>query len=685
MRYHRSLRQDEGVTVRALIVLALVGALFASGNPVDARTSLPVVMLGCDTTWGDNPGEGSFRLGNNLDCDTAASPFLQIVRSNIVVDLGGHRITGSTFVNGLRIFDRTNVTVRNGVIGGYDYNIIAGRVQGLKLQNLTTLPGNPSTPGIEVQDDSTGIEITGNTLIDDTSINLKLDVNNSVVSGNTLVNSAITMSDGVKNKISGNRVLGAAAVAAPNGISISGASSNNSISGNRVIGAVSSGIEIAGNDADGNVVRSNTVRGNAIGVLVDEGDTNRILNNTVSGNGDGVALLNGAEGTVVQGNKLLANRDRGVDLVSADDARISDNKVVENGGTGIEAVLGNNPVISGNRVDFNGFDEGLNGLLDQDGIDAPGATGNGNTAQGNDVLASQCNPSGLCNEGSAPPPPLRICGSNVTAAFTLRHPLTCDSSTNALLVSGSGYTLNLGHHVLTAGNNATDGAIKVNNAASDVRIVGGTLMDSEHGVFTPDVNPASQISVVDSVIARNDNEGVFLQGEDALPDDAVITAGRNLVEGSTLVANGASGVLVSEAPRNTFRSNTIAGGGAGIDISQSVGNRIEANAIRGTTVGLDIGADGGTEPVRQKITRNTIVGSEFHGIEDERHAREQGHLEHASRQRRGGRGGDAAGRFGWIGGEHLRVELHHGERWERHRVPRRLLVERLHRKRRQWQ
>jgi parallel beta-helix repeat protein len=604
-------------SARIAIVLSLLGALIASGshNAEAKKKPLPTVFLGCDTIWGDDPGEGSFRLGNNLQCTT---PFLDIAGDGITVDLGGHRVAGNNTQNGLRIFDQKNVTVRNGVLDGWDFTVIMARNENIRIENLVLKSGNTSNPGLEVQEDNLGIRITGNTLIDDTSINLSQDATGVVVSGNTLVRSRIGV-QGSGNTISNNRIYGGVGP----GIGISDGSERNKVVGNKVLGTDTDGIALTGNDADDNVIQGNTVRGHLepgmAGISITDGDRTRILSNTVTANKNGIMQSGTAEDTLISGNNVSANDTTGIDLFSGD-ARITSNTTSENGGVGIQGQVGTTAVISSNTVNFNGYAQGIDDLIVgtiAGGIVASGATGSGNKARGNDVPAtsSQCSPD-LCDDGPPDPPPLTTCGLNVTASRTLRNPLVCDSTDRAIRLDGTGITVNLGSHVLTAGNAVNEAAVLLAPGASRIRINGGVLMNSEVGVFGPSVNPAKQVSVVGSTILRNDNEGVFLQGLDPTPADDVVEAGRNRVESSTIADNGAAGVFLSQGPANIVRRNTLAGNGAGVDLSQTFGNLIESNTMIGNGIGIDVSNDGNATllPIKETIRRNRIIGSDAQGI-----------------------------------------------------------------------
>jgi parallel beta-helix repeat protein len=605
---------------RLLFVLVLLGAVTAPSRHADAAP-LPVVLLGCDTIWGNDPGEGSFRLGNNMNCTT---PFLQIVRDGITVDLGGHRITGDGASNGLRIFDRKNVTVRNGVLDNFDFTIIAGRNSGLRLQNLVLKSGNLSNPGLEIQGGDLGggrgpsgnISITGNTIVDDTSINLSNGAQGVTVSGNTLIRSRISVTGVDGNTVSGNRIYGGAGP----GVLIADGSEGTKVIGNQVIGTDGIGISVTGNDADDNLVQRNIVRGNlaAPGIGVTDADRTRIAANTVTGNDAGVSLFGTTEDTSISGNNVSANHAAGIHVGSGTGTKITSNNVSENGGTGIEA-FGNSTSINDNRLNFNGYDQGLNNNSIPGAISGINITGGGNTAAGNDVSGpTQCSPD-ICNDGSPAPPPLTTCGQNITTQHTLRNPLVCETSAFGLLISGSGFTVNLGPHIVTGGNGiaADESAVKVNNNAAAIQIVGGVIANAKNGVFTPSASPAKQITISRSTIVGNDSSGVILQGVDATPDDATVTAGRNQILSSTLVGNGAAGIFAFQAPRNTIRGNVVADtpGGA-VDISQSAGNLVEANRFIGNSSGVDLSNDGAPTglPTKETIRSNAIVGSSAAGI-----------------------------------------------------------------------
>ena len=151
------------------------------------------------------------------------------------------------------------------------------------------------------------------------------------------------------------------------GISLGSGTSSNTIGGsfaplqNLIVNSGGAGVTIQ--SSRGNAVLGNQIQSNAQGgVVVIDGQNNQIgsatAGNTISGNGQsGLAITGVSTGTRAEGNQILSNADNGVLLVKARRVTIggsspgSGNQIVGNQGYGLYALgLCNGSVVQGNQI-----------------------------------------------------------------------------------------------------------------------------------------------------------------------------------------------------------------------------------------------------------------------------------------------------------------------------------------------
>ncbi|HYX44204.1 MAG TPA: right-handed parallel beta-helix repeat-containing protein, partial [Acidimicrobiales bacterium] len=184
----------------ALAALTLAGTVVVGSAPAGAAT----VSCGQAIT-------ASIVVDNNLT--NCPGDGLVITASNIVVDLAGHVIDGSTTTNtspneysGIRLTGVRNVTVRNGTVQEFDAGVVVGgggnnTVMNLTVENnvnhaTTTGTFNPCNFGDGITlFSSDGNRITNNRAIHNgpfSGISLVEDSDDNVVSGNQAVNQTVS-------------------------------------------------------------------------------------------------------------------------------------------------------------------------------------------------------------------------------------------------------------------------------------------------------------------------------------------------------------------------------------------------------------------------------------------------------------------------------------------------------------
>ena len=331
----------------------------------------------------------SMTLDQNLNCPAGSG--INIAASNVTLDLGGHTITGpapvgaGSVVRGVGVLQsRAGVTVRNGVIRGFDQGVdVHPGATGTVLTGLI-LDGNST--GIRINTGAATSRVTDNIIINTTQFSaIQMGGNGHVVENNAFFagNGAGIFLSGNNNVIRGNKMSDMG----QNGISIGafptnpGPFLNNQVIGNQINGAArignatsinvsnGSGTRIESNTVNGRrktpgifvldsantVVASNILTNNAsTGVLVRGTSTGtQVLRNQSHQNSfSGVTIENGPTGTVVADNTVSGNGSNGVHISSAL-TTVARNTAQVNGNLGIFAVAG---VIDGggNRASGNG-------------------------------------------------------------------------------------------------------------------------------------------------------------------------------------------------------------------------------------------------------------------------------------------------------------------------------------------
>lgn len=274
--------------------------------------------VGDDVACGDVITEAFFTLTHDLGpCEEDG---LVAGASNIVIDLGGHTITGdgnpNTDGGGVRIGPFAgNVTVRGGTITGFNEGVV-----------MAVTGGN----------DILQLDVVGNVI----GINLAESASGNVIERNVVRDSA---EDGIRvyGGSDGNTVRKNTLIGNVSGISVSAQSDNNIILQNDVANG-DFGISVF-SYSDDNFVNRNAVRGMALdGIQIDDfSDDNEVFMNESTGNGrDGIFVGPATVlGTVLARNTAFGNGDDGIDI-DAPATEVIRNTADDNGDLGIEAVAG---------------------------------------------------------------------------------------------------------------------------------------------------------------------------------------------------------------------------------------------------------------------------------------------------------------------------------------------------------
>jgi len=209
---------------------------------------------------------------------------------NITIDLGGYTISGTGTGAGVRVAQRTAVTVKNGTIQGFH--------TGAVLDEST----HSTVSKLVLRDNLRGVNVAGS--------------DGNLVEKNTILNSGL---DAIRLGLSANNLI-----------------SKNTLSGNVF------GIGVA-DFSTGNLVEKNVIRDTQVfGVAVfSDSDSNRIEKNDVQRTlqGDGIIVSFDSDLTLIIKNIASVNSDDGIDTDSSQ-TTITGNIANNNGDLGIEAAAG---------------------------------------------------------------------------------------------------------------------------------------------------------------------------------------------------------------------------------------------------------------------------------------------------------------------------------------------------------
>lgn len=343
----------------AAFTLALVLVIGTTLIAAPARAALLRTFVDCGDTFNH-----SILVANNLvGCDDG----LGAVADGITIDLGGHILTGTggALEEGVNLFGRDGVTIRNGTLRGFGTGMNLSGSEDATIQNVE---------------------------IDRTEFN------------------GVMMTATKGSRLLGVRVLGSGGM----GARLEDAD-DNQITDSEFVGNVLTGLQLQGG-SERNRITGTSSTNNDSGIVVTDSPDTKAIGGVVRGNDEyGLRFFNSnggvaknvrssqngvgiyAEGSSVtfRGNRTTNNSDRGIFVWSSSSAKVIRNVASGNGHHGIETTILAGATIKGNKANRNGFTkDGPDGV--GRGISAANNTpGGGNSARGNDDPL-QCVPSHLC-------------------------------------------------------------------------------------------------------------------------------------------------------------------------------------------------------------------------------------------------------------------------------------------------
>jgi parallel beta-helix repeat protein len=344
-----------------------------------ARASMALAMTAAAVAVWAQPAQANPPCGATITANLVLTGNMACVgtamvagANNIVIDLNGFTVSGNGTGDGILVL-RSRVTIRNGKLTGFDNGIrMLGAGEGTPNENLVSrVTALSNHEGIDLTDaDYTTIT---DSLLQNNTYGVVLGVQsdrNRIVRTRILANAlGILIHEGSDTNVVAENTI----AKNTNGIVLRNSAQDNLVQGNTITGNLEDGVAIKGPTSNRNVVRSNEVSSNGVGVHVCCGsslDENQIIANTVVSNaGTGILVFDDhAQGTVVTDNVVRRNGfgqpldprkpgqyDDGIHVESPVSAwtTIANNASDQNADLGIEA--------SGNIVDGGGNSAILNG------------------------------------------------------------------------------------------------------------------------------------------------------------------------------------------------------------------------------------------------------------------------------------------------------------------------------------
>ena len=330
--------------------IALVSVALAALAAPAAGTPARSVVVSCGDTITQ-----SVKLSADLNCPTGIG--LAIGANKIVLDLGGHTITGNTSSNGIVVQNYALVTIKNGTVSGF-YDDVA-------LQNA------PETviSGIEARVAAqNGIVLTSSDLSTLTKVKVVGSQHNGIYidsDGVSISKSTVSSSLGGSgiDLLGTQDIVTSVSVFASVGSGIVAEGPGEQILKSTVQGTASgaSGIHLI-NSSFGLVSGTTVTGAGSDGILVDATNGVSIVKNTVTGaGGSGINFLNTSSGGMV-GNKVNGNAVDGIRAQSTSKTAIGKNTADLNGTDGISAQPGDTD-LGGNTASDNGVEDCTSGVI----------------------------------------------------------------------------------------------------------------------------------------------------------------------------------------------------------------------------------------------------------------------------------------------------------------------------------
>jgi len=364
-------------------IFTSVSIIDGGGNTARANASLEQCSASIACVPAFTPGSGPVTPTCGMHVSTSvvlgADPSLCVASNGILVDadgitidLNGHTLHGdrSGGTTGILVGSHANVTIKNGVVRGFEIGVAASLGHDVKLQNVelrdhvlygATLGGggvvvakstfvSNSGPGLYLFDATTAPKISGSFFVANSGAGVVSRASDTTL---TSVTSTLNDGNGVQLEASGSGVVSKSVVARNvDGVHVEGPFAPVAITGTAAIANTGDGIVSTTNGTGVTIASSFVAANGGHGAHVGPSGQNTVAKNLLLANGDdGVLIEPTASTTLVTSNAAVANANSGI-VVSTAVATIAKNLGRANLAIGIVATPGDIDG-GGNRANHN--------------------------------------------------------------------------------------------------------------------------------------------------------------------------------------------------------------------------------------------------------------------------------------------------------------------------------------------
>jgi parallel beta-helix repeat protein len=519
----------------AIVVLSLLA--------VGTQPALGTKYIPSDTSIGT--WDSSNRI-YTLTTDVVETVYtaIEIEEDNLTLDGAGYTVTGSGIGSGVYLFERTDVTIHNLNVQGFDFGIH------LRESSSNTLTGNTVS-----NNNHTGIGLYGS------------DTN--TLSGNTALNSTyfgIYLTSSSYNTLSVNTATNNG-----HGIHLNSYCINNTVTGNTASSNNGHGINLS-IYCSNNTVTGNTANSNLTGIMLySDCSNNAVIDNTANSNSNnGIAILHSSDNNRVTGNTASNNSNTGIGLHGSDTNTLSGN-TASNNFHGIYLYNSSNNTVAGNTSNSNAF----HGILIQNSSNNT-VTGNTSSSNSNSgvVLAPYCNNNSVTGNTASNNQYGIVLGLSSDNQISNNN---LSGNETAILSNQQGQGNSYLNNDLS---NSTSWSLSL-SYESEFELSGNDFTNSANGIA---------LQYIDGVSLSN-VDLTTIQGGSGLSLGVVTNSSF-----SNIIVSGCEyGIFISRTSTgNTFHNNTVSDSTRGIHISyDSSGNTIyNNNFINNTTQAYVDGSSG---------------------------------------------------------------------------------------------
>lgn len=296
---------------------------------------------------------------------------LVVEKNGIVIDGEGYTLQGVGSESGIRLWNRTEVTIRDLEIRGFNWGINLSRTTRCVIQQNNITENDVS--GILLSLGSSENTIMGNDILNNgvpgalpTGDGIALlESNNNLVSDNILTDNAV---DGVSLEHSNSNIIHNNTIVENFGFGVRIFSSENNTINDNLVSSSIQGITLYSSPKN-RVEKNEVSRTVEAGINLEYSPTNLIKENTIKENNEnGISISLGSTNNTIVGNTIIKNQ-RGIELYSGRNIIHNNNFInyLQNAGVGSPYInVWDDGYPSGGNYwsDYNGLDLDNNGIGD---------------------------------------------------------------------------------------------------------------------------------------------------------------------------------------------------------------------------------------------------------------------------------------------------------------------------------